>query len=101
MCGLELHFFAFFYESMFEAENPRSSGQARLEFLGLEWLDQVVIGSRLQACHDVFLGLSRCEQHHVYIRLFVLLSDFPANAWPIQLRHDPVQQGKPWSVRPT
>ena len=40
--GLEAHFFAGFYQVVFETQYPFASAQARTQFLRIEWLCKII-----------------------------------------------------------
>ena len=70
---------------------PQHGLDTRLQLLGAEWLDDVIVGAHLQAAHDVALLPYGCHEDNRHVIHFAqALAGRPA----VHVRHHDVQQNQ-------
>ena len=72
----------------------RTPTWTRAQLLGIERLDDVVVGAGVEAGDQVAAALARGEQHQVHVGERQLGADAAAHLGAVHLRHHPVENGE-------
>jgi hypothetical protein len=85
-------------QRVFEFQNPFSGAQPRFQFLWIAGLDQIVVGPGRQTSGNVFFGAFRSKKNYVDVWVFGATADFAANTYPIEVRHERIEQRQPRAI---
>jgi hypothetical protein len=75
---------------MLQAQDAPARVQARDQFRLVHGLDEVIVGARLQARDDVFLGVAGGQQQRIHIAIQLQIAHRLAQRHPVHFRHFPV-----------
>jgi hypothetical protein len=73
--------------------------QPRAQFFRIEWLDQIVVGPRVEARDDVRAAAARADQDDVHVRAVRVQPNPSAEIGPVERRHHPVDDRQLRGVR--
>jgi hypothetical protein len=73
--------------------NAHAHLDAGAQFVGVERLDQVVVGARIEPANHVGATVARGGEDDVDVRVRRRLADVPADFGAVERRHHPVEHG--------
>src|SRR4029077_7495103 len=91
--------FAGLHEVVFQLEQAQSHSNPGLEFLRVEWLSQIIVGSGFEPFHHTFLGVFSRQQKNVGVRFGPQVPKRAADIDPVLAGHHPIQQGHARGIR--